>query len=166
MEKLFAIAKITQAAGLKGEVRVKPLSRYFEDYIATNPLFLGFSEDISREVTLLQQKGVGKKIRYQFEGVNNRNDAEAMIGQTIYASVNEGEKIQMISKDLIGSAVVTESGDVIGELNEILWAPSNDIYVINNGEKEILIPVIPEIVKEASPENGVIVIVPMDGLLD
>lgn len=166
MEKLFAIAKVTQAAGLNGEVRVKPLSRYFDDYILKNQLFLGFSESISREITLIKHKGVGKKVRYQFEGVENRNDAEAIIGQILYASVSEGEKIQMISKDLIGSTVITVSGDIIGELNEILWAPSNDIYVINSGEKEVLIPVVPEIVKEAKPDAGLIVIVPMDGLLD
>jgi len=166
MEKLFAIAKITHAAGLKGEVRVRPLSRYFDDYISGNSLFLGFSESISREVTLVNQIGNGKKIRYQFSGVESRNDAEAMIGQIIYASVGESEEIRLISKDLIGATVVTESGDVIGELNEILWAPSNDIYVINNGTREFLIPVIPEIIKEVSSESGVIVIVPMDGLLD
>lgn len=166
MEKLFAIAKVTQATGLKGEVRVKPLSRYFEDYITRDPLFLGFSESISREVTLVNQKGTGKKVRYQFEGIKNRNDAEAMVGQIIFVPVSEGDKIQMISEELLGATVITESGDIIGELSEILWAPSNDIYVINNGKKEILIPVIPEIIKEVSADSGLIVIVPMDGLLD
>jgi ribosomal 30S subunit maturation factor RimM len=38
--KLFAIAKITRASGLKGEVGVRPLVRQFDDYVTDNPCLL------------------------------------------------------------------------------------------------------------------------------
>jgi len=38
--------------------------------------------------------------------------------------------------------------------------------LIKNGEREVLIPVIPEIIKNVDLTGGVVVISPMDGLLD
>ena len=48
---------------------------------------------------------------------------------------------------------------------EILWLPTNDVYVIRNKDKEVLIPVVPEVITSISWENEQIVIIPMDGLL-
>ncbi|NOZ03697.1 MAG: 16S rRNA processing protein RimM [FCB group bacterium] len=167
MKNLFAIAKITRAAGLRGEVRVKPLSRFFDNYVEERPLYVGFSEELSREVTLDGKIGIGKAVRYRFKGVESRDEAEALIGQYLFASVNEDDKIHWISSDLLGATVLTETGQYVGELTEILWLPQNDVYVIRDGDnREILIPVIKEIVTRVDLETGLILISPMDGLLD
>ena len=60
----------------------------------------------------------------------------------------------------------TDSGNLIGKLMEILWLPTNDVYVIRNREEEVLIPVIPEIMKAILWEEKLIIITPMDGLLN
>ena len=39
--KLFAIAKITRATGLKGDVSIRPLIRQFDEYVDRD-LFIGF----------------------------------------------------------------------------------------------------------------------------
>ncbi len=166
MKKLFAIAQITKPSGLKGEVKVRPLSRYFNDYVLQKQLYLGATEEYSRQVTLKTTIGAGKQTRYHFEGIDTRDEAESMIGQLIFASVPESDKIHWISGELIGFTVIAEDGNIVGDLSEILWLPSNDIYVIKDGQREILIPVIPEIVKEVDLKTGVILISPMDGLLD
>ncbi len=165
MKKLFAIARITKPAGLKGEVKVRPLSRYFNDYVLNKPLFLGETEELSRQILLKESVGAGKQTRYHFEGIDSRDEAESMIGQVIFASVPDSDKILWISGDIIGFVVVTDTGKIVGELAEILWLPSNDIYVIRDGNREMLIPVIPEIVKKVDVESGVILISPVDGLL-
>ncbi len=165
MKKLFAIARITKPTGLKGEVKVRPLSRYFNDYVLNKPLFLGETEELSRQILLKESVGAGKQTRYHFEGIDSRDEAESMIGQVIFASVPDSDKILWISGDIIGFVVVTDTGKIVGELAEILWLPSNDIYVIRDGSREMLIPVIPEIVKKVDVESGVILISPVDGLL-
>ena len=50
--KLFAIAKITRATGLKGEVGVRPLVRQSDDYVMEKSLFIGFDPNIARDVKL------------------------------------------------------------------------------------------------------------------
>ncbi len=164
--RLFPIARITQAAGLKGEVRLRPLSRYFEEYIEEKPLFLGVSEEYSRETRIVKKVGLGKRIRFLFDGIETRAEAESLIGQTLFARVTEHDNIVQVSEDIIGSTVITDVGDYIGELTEILWLPANDVYVIRQGTKEVLIPVIPEIVKSVNLEEGLVVIHPMDGLME
>jgi ribosomal 30S subunit maturation factor RimM len=46
-----------------------------------------------------------------------------------------------------------------------MWLPSSDVYVVKNGNDEYLIPIIPEVVKRVDHDQGIIMIVPMDGLL-
>ncbi len=162
--KLFAIAKITRAAGLNGEVGVRPLIRQFDDYV-DKPLYIGFDTNLARDVKLEKVTGVDKKRRFLFEGSKNRDEAESMIGQLLFASVTDEDPINMISPDLLGATVVADNGDIIGELVDMMSLPANDVYVIERGKKEILIPVVPEIVRAVDVQMGIVTITPMDGLL-
>jgi ribosomal 30S subunit maturation factor RimM len=47
-----------------------------------------------------------------------------------------------------------------------MWLPNCDVYVVDNGEREVLIPVVTEVVRKVNYENEYIMITPMDGLLD
>ncbi len=166
MRKLFAIGKVTKVSGLKGEVRCKPLSRYFEEYIDEKPLFLGFSESINTSIELETIIPSGKRPKYRFCGVNTQKSAQSIIGQFVYAGVSEHDKINWISEELIGFEVVTTESTWVGILKEILWLPSNDVYVIQNEKREFLVPVVPEIVKNLDWECETLIISPMEGLLD
>lgn len=166
MLKLFAIAKITKPSGFRGDVRVRPLVRHFDDYIQDKDLSLGFSEDLAETVKLMKTTGLGKSKRFLFEGIRSREEAETIIGQTLFAIVSDNDPINLISPDLLGAAVITSNGDYVGELVDMLSLPANDVYVIENGKKEVLIPVIPEIITHIGVKEGVVTIVPMDGLLD
>ena len=151
---------------MKGAVSVRPLSRYFDDYVHSHPLHVGFSEEFSSIVQLSDVIGAGKKRRLIFTGMQELDSAETMVGQTIFAVVDDSDAIHFVSGDLIGYDVVTDSGRLIGELGEILWLPANDAYVIYSGDQEFLIPIIPEIVKEISHPQRAVMITPMEGLLD
>jgi len=166
MEKLFAIARITHASGIKGAVRLRPLVRFFDAYITDRTLYLGATKTVAREVKLVDIIGKGKTRRFLFEGITDRDLAEVLIGQTLYASVQASDPIHLISPELIGASVYTDSGEFVGELVDMLALPANDVYVIENGKREVLIPVVDEIVRGADPDHGIVTISPMDGLLD
>lgn len=162
--KLFAIAKITRAAGLKGEVGIRPLIRQFDDYV-DKPLYIGFDVNLARDVKLEKVSGVDKKRIFLFEESKNRDEAESMIGQLLFASITDEDPINMISPDLLGATVVADNGEIIGELVDMMSLPANDVYVIERGKKEVLIPVVPEIVRAVDVQMGIVTITPMDGLL-
>ena len=81
-----------------------------------------------------------------------------------FAHVRSGSKIG--KNCIIGKDVYVDNGVIIGELVDMMSLPANDAYVIERGKKEVLIPVIPEIVRSVDVKMGLVTITPMDGLLD
>ena len=61
MSRIHPIAKITTTSGLKGEVRLRPLSRYFDEYMNDKSLMIGFSPDTSTDMNIEKTIGIGKK---------------------------------------------------------------------------------------------------------
>ena len=163
---LFAIAKITKATGLKGEVNIRPLIRQFNEYV-DNDLYVGFDKNLTNDVKISNVSGSEKKPRFLFEGLTTRNDAEAMIGKLLFASVDEEDPINLISPDLIGSSVVTNSGETIGSLVDMMSLPAHDVYVLSNlDNKEVLIPVVPEFIESVDLISKIVTISPVEGLLN
>ena len=69
--------------------------------------------------------------------------------------------------DLIGLTVVDEEGEVIGELVDVFNTGANDIYdVKRSGKKNLLLPVIDEVVKDIDLESKKITVHVMEGLDD
>ncbi len=154
------------ATGLKGEVRLRPLSRYCDGYIREKQLSIGKSPDATIALILEDTSGMGKKMRFKFEGINSIEAAEKMIGQTVYAFANDDDSINLIDSGLLDFKVITDGGDRVGVLKDVMWLPSCDVYVVDNGEREILIPIVEEVVRELNYENEYIMITAMEGLLD
>jgi len=160
------IAEITTTSGFSGEVRLKPFSRYSIDYIMNKSLQIGTSYDNMVYLKLEKTVGNGKRMRFKFEGIDSHNKAKDMVGKTIYVSANDDDEINLIGSDLIGFKVVTDMGIKVGVLKDVLWLPANDVYVVFNGSKELLIPIVPEIVLSIGHENKEIIISSIDGLIE
>ena len=105
-------------------------------------------------------------MRFKFKGIDSIEKAQNIIGKTIYINVTKDDEINFIGSELIGFEIINDTGDKIGDLIDVMWLPANDVYVVFNGKKEILIPIIPEIVRSINYENEEIIIVSMDGLID
>ena len=67
--KLFAIAKITRASGLKGEVGVRPLVRQCYDYVMDISSFICFDATIARAEKLAKVTGLNLHTRYLTESL-------------------------------------------------------------------------------------------------
>jgi 16S rRNA processing protein RimM len=66
---------------------------------------------------------------------------------------------------LLGLRVETLGGEGLGTVEDILVTGSNDVLVVR-GEREVLIPLTREVVREVRLEEGVALIEPLPGLLD
>ena len=167
MPKQFhPVAEITTTSGYDGEVRLKPLSRFSIEYILKKSLQIGTSYNSLVSLKLEKTIGLGKRMRFRFEGIDSHNKAKNIIGKTIYASTNADDAINLIGSDLLGFNVVTSSGTLVGKLKDVMWLPGNDVYVVFNGEKEFLVPIVPEIVLSVNYEEEKILISSIDGLIN
>jgi 16S rRNA processing protein RimM len=167
MPKQFhPVAEITTTSGYDGEVRLKPLSRFSIEYILKKSLQIGTSYNSLVSLKLEKTIGLGKRMRFRFEGIDSHNKAKNIIGKTIFASTNADDAINLIGSDLLGFNVVTSSGTLVGKLKDVMWLPSNDVYIVFNGEKEFLVPIVPEIVLSVNYEEEKILISSIDGLIN
>lgn len=55
-------------------------------------------------------------------------------------------------KDLVGFEVVTEAGEVLGKLVDVLPTGGNDVFVVGEGPAEILVPAIKSVVLKIDME--------------
>ena len=160
------IAKISSLYGLHGAVKLTPLSRYFEDYINNKHFMMGSSRSDLEEIVLDEVMGFGKKRIFKFNGFNSVNDAKNIKGKILYKKVSKDEKINLVSEDILGWDIIDNLGEKVGTLINVMWLPNNDVYIIKNGDKEYLIPVIEEIIKKVDYDKKEININPIEGLID
>ncbi|MBO4787348.1 MAG: 16S rRNA processing protein RimM, partial [Lachnospiraceae bacterium] len=68
--------------------------------------------------------------------------------------------------DLIGCEVVEEDGKLLGTLIDVMTTGANDVYIVKTkAGKEVLLPVIPDCIKNVDIENKKITVFLMPGLL-
>ena len=123
----------------------------------------GFGADLVLIGMRRQPKGVWIA---RFEGVTDRNGAEALLGcsvlikETERAALPEGE---YYVDQLVGLDVVGDTGRALGKLTDVLHSPAHDVYVTDAGA---LIPVAGDFVVDIDLEAGKIVVRDVPGLLD
>tara|TARA_B110000444_G_C18703890_1_gene530349 strand:- start:498 stop:998 length:501 start_codon:yes stop_codon:yes gene_type:complete len=159
------IAVITKTSGYSGEVRLKPLSRYCDDYLDSNNLEIGMSIDVLNNIELESIIGEGKNRRFKFKNINNLNEAKNLIGKILHVKVNQKDKINLISSDVLGFEVIDNNGLSVGVIDNILWLPNNDIYVIKKLKKEILIPIVEEFIKSIDYNLKIVQIKIIEGMV-
>lgn len=171
MEKWFNVGKIVNTHGIKGEVRIISKTDFADKrYKKGNSLFLFMSEGAEPIELIVKSHRVHKNFDLlTFEGYDNVNQIEKFKGGVLKVPESQLEKLQKDEyyfHEIIGCTVVTDEGDEVGTVKEILTPGANDVWVVKGkGGKEQLIPYITDVVKEINVQEKNIVITALEGLL-
>lgn len=169
MENLLEIGKIVNTHGLRGEVKVVPWTDSPDDFEAVEKVFLKIKSEYM-PLTVKSVRYQKNNLIVKFREFDNINDVEAFKGATLYCDRDElGELPEGVYYivDLIGLTVVSDEGDVVGVIADVFNTGANDIYdVKREGKKNLLLPVIDEVVKEIDMEKGQVTVHIMEGLDD
>ncbi len=60
--------------------------------------------------------------------------------------------------------VETEDGEYLGKIVDVYLLPANDVYVVKQGDKEILLPAIEDVIKKVDLDRGNLVVIRIGGL--
>lgn len=166
MEEFFVIGQIVNTQGHKGEVRVLPLTDFPERYGDLDRIFLDLPQGL-KEIEIESVRYHKQFVILKLVGCENMDQAEAL--KNVYIKIQPEQAVNLpeghyFIRDIIGLEVFTLGGKLLGKIQDVLQITSNDVYVVKNGEKEILIPAIKEIVKEIDLENKKMLIDPLEGL--
>jgi 16S rRNA processing protein RimM len=155
----IAVGRINRPHGVKGEVVVQPLSEVAARFAAGSHLFL--QEDERDPLTVAEVRPHRGRLLVTFEGVRDRNGAEAMTGAFLLVPASSAPPLpegEYWTHELVGCDVVTDDGRVLGPIREIIHTPANDVWVTQGEEGETLIPALKDVVKRVDlPARRVIV---------
>jgi len=157
------VGLITSAHGIRGMVKVYPYTDSPDRFNTIQRVYIEGDDALRAVEAASVQKNMAL---VKIQGVDTRNAAEGILKKKLFIPFEDRkplEKDQFFIDDLIGLTVSTPSGDVIGELTDVMTQHGNDILVIDTEKGEVLIPFVKAFVR--SVDQGGIVVEPIEGML-
>ena len=129
----------------------------------------GHAAEPEQDLTVVSVRPFKGGLIARFEGLADRNAAEAVRGRTLLVpaeDVRPLEPDEFFLHDLAGLEVRTPAGVRLGKVTEVYERGPGYLLAVDDGERELLIPFSSQMVREVDIQNGVITIDPIAGLLD
>ena len=169
MEQFFRVGVITSTHGVRGEVKVFPTTDDTQRFKKLKKVIL---DDGKRKLDL-EVSSVNffkNMVILKFKGIDNINDvekfrqADLLVTRENAIKLEEGE---YFIADLIGLRGISDEGEDLGELTDVLQTGANDVYIFSkSGAPELLVPKIPDCIKEVNLEEGTVLVHLLPGLRD
>jgi 16S rRNA processing protein RimM len=167
---LVVIGEIVRPHGLRGDLKVMLKTDRPERFEGLAECVLWEPSRDRRETRrITHTRGHGGSVLVSLEGVDSVEAAKGLVGLLVAVPVSEALPLppgQFYPWQLEGARVTTEDGREVGRVAAIEPAPGHDLWVVRDGQREHLIPAVPEIVLEVDLAAGRVVIRPPEGLLD
>lgn len=166
MEGLLEIGQIVNSYGIKGFLKVVPLVDNNNQFKEFKTIYIQENKK-SKELKVEEIKFSKNLVLVKVEGIDTIDEALKLKNLYLYAKredikLEEGAHFIV---DLIGLEVYTDEGKLLGKLKEVLQPGANDVYVVENEEKEqILIPVIPDVIKKIDLQEKKVIVKLLNGL--
>ncbi|MGG2053504.1 ribosome maturation factor RimM [Lysinibacillus pakistanensis] len=168
----FNVGRIVNTHGIRGEVRVLSTTDFEEERFAVGNRLAAFKKDDKKPtwVTIESVRRHKNFILLTFEGMDNINMVEPFKEGLLKVTKDQMtddllQENEFFFHEIIGCEIVSEEGEKIGVVSDILQTGANDVWVVKGAKKEHYIPYIEDIVKEINVDDKRIVIHVMDGLL-
>ncbi|MCD8215536.1 MAG: ribosome maturation factor RimM [Clostridiales bacterium] len=162
----FSVGKIVNTHGIKGEVKVYPYVDDLNEILGLERVFVEKKGEIEEKKVLGARLHKGMAL-LSLEGVKNMTEAEALKGCVLKITRDMAEPCgedEYFVKDLYGMEVVTEKGESLGELYDILFTGANDVYVVKTEGKDILIPAVKQCILKVDLSEGKMTVRLLEGL--
>ncbi len=166
---LLEIGAVIKAHGIRGEILVDYYAESLE--LLHGTIFLQKGRKPPEAFTVLQRRNHQGRILLQLKGIEDRTMAETLRGYRVLTPKDklpqiEGPEIYL--HDLMGLRVVLhDTGDELGSIVAVDTSSGQELWGIATVDGyEILLPAVPEFVREIDIKHGLVRISPPEGLLE
>ena len=163
------IGKILRPRGIVGELKILPLTAWPDRFLQLEQVYVEPRRCPIRRMQVTKARQLGRFFSLKLEGIDTVEDAETLRDGFLLVDRSEVPPLPEGSFyifDLIGMEVRTETGTWVGEIQDVLELPANDVYVVRNETREILIPAARDIVRRIDLSSGVMIVAERKGLVD
>ena len=162
--QLLAVGTVVRPHGLRGELLLNSLTDFPEHLASVDVVYLGDQAEPHPLARVRSQRG---KFIIQLGDCHDRDAAEKYRGQVVQIKAEAAAPLppgMYYHHQVIGLAAFTEEGEHLGELVEVLETGANDVYVIRSEQGELLLPVIPSVIRGIDIEERRLTVHLLDGL--
>ena len=168
-DELFQLGKIVRTFGTKGEVVFQVDAELFSRIKKLESVYLKINENlVPFFIELIQPKAKGQAM-VKFMDVDNSEEASLLAGCDIFIPIGMLPKqkgTQLYSVEIEGYTVIDANRGETGTVRTVLEMPQQALLAIDFNGKEILVPIVDEIVKKIDRKTKTIHIEAPEGLIE
>lgn len=170
--KLFNVGKIVNTHGIRGELKILSATDFPELRFSKGSelLFVSPEGDKTRQATVESAREHKGMFIVRFKEWDNINQVEPFKGWSVKVdeeSLAELDEDEYYYHEIIGCTVVSQDGQELGKITEILSPGANHVWVVKRPKgKDLLLPVIDEVILDVNVEEKRVTVELMEGLLE
>lgn len=169
MEDTLRVGVVTSTHGVRGEVKVFPTTDDPGRFKKLKEVLLDTGKEL-KPMKIEQVKFFKNMVILKFQGFDNINDIEIYKGKDLLVTRDNAVRLgpdENFIVDLIGLTVVTDEGEELGTLTDVIQTGANDVYEVTMDQgKTLLLPAIKQCILNVDLEEGRVLVHMMDGLMD
>lgn len=160
MKEYITVGQIINTHGLKGEIKIYPLTDDIKRFKKLKNVYID-----NKETKITWCKLQSDKIILKLEGIDTIEAAQKLKEKYIEIKREDAVKLpegRYFITDIMECTVFDETGKELGKVANVIQTGSNDVYSVKGKDEDILIPALKSIVTKIDIENQTIVIKPLD----
>jgi 16S rRNA processing protein RimM len=167
-ESVFLIVGfLRRPHGVHGEIIMDVHTDFPERLRPGTKVFVG--ED-HKPMTIATARPHGTGMLLGLRGLTNPELAGQLRNTYVYVPAKDRPPLpegKLYQHQILGLRVVTDAGQELGKLTDIIATGANDVYVVTTAEeKELLLPAIPDVILGYDLENGEMKVHLIAGLIE
>ncbi len=170
--QFLLVGQILRPHGVRGEVRMQVFTAYTDHLITLKTVYLAPESDTQspKPFYITRARMHQDYVLLTFKGYADRDAVERLREQYVFVALKDAVPLdddEVYVYAIIGLTVKLESGEVLGELVDVMETGANDVYVIQSPRYgEILIPAIDQFIVATHIETGEMTVRLLDGMLN
>ncbi len=147
----LVIGKVHRPHGIRGELRLEVHTDTPSHLHEVDTVYVGDDHQAYKLAGFRLHMGV---LLLTLEGVPDRNTAETFRNQVVSVKASQAAPLkpgEFYHHQVVGLQVVTDTGEALGQVSEIITTGANDVYVVKGETGEILLPAIKSVILKIEP---------------
>ncbi|MBO4927051.1 MAG: 16S rRNA processing protein RimM [Clostridiales bacterium] len=171
MKDYLIIGKIGGAHGVRGEVKIQPLTDDVRRFSTLKEcMILDEREHLKDTLTVKSARIDETRTLLKFDGIDDRDEVGKLTGYYIAVSRENAVKLpegRFFIADLIGLCVMDSVRGELGRIKDVINAGASDIIIVSRkGKNELLIPYLKSVVTNVDLDKGVMDVTLPEGLYE
>lgn len=163
-----AIGEIVGTFGVRGELKVVPLTDFPDRFEQTPTVYVG---DAHTPFAIRSARIHKAQVLLTLAGVENPESAERLRGSRLWIPATELRPLaedQYYLHDVVGLRVRHVNGANLGTISDVMPSAGGDLYVVRNDTTgaEVLLPAVKAFIKQVDIAGGIVIVDPIPGIFD